>query len=136
MPLKKENLKMLSCRSILLGSVIILCVTFSLAQGEKSEHSIEKNVYSPSPIVYPLKIIYLFETGKTEFIISAGNVGFKSVAALKEWVAKLPPRTTLELDMMCRHLGNEPLVSSEEELNDFKKFCEEHKIILKIRPAG
>ena len=94
-----------------------------------------------APSVYKLKIVYIFESPQfespqTEAILVVGNSGFRSVKTLESWLAGLPEGTTLELDMSCESLGVEPLVNSEEAMNDFKKFCEQHHINLVIHPAG
>ena len=89
-----------------------------------------------APSLYKLKIVYIFESPKTEAIMVVGNSGFRSVKTLESWLAVLPEGTTLELDMSCESLGVEPLVNSDEEMNAFKKFCEEHHINLIIHPAG
>lgn len=89
-----------------------------------------------APITYKLQLIYLFEGEHTEFIWAVGQSGFKSVAALKEFISKLPQGSILEFQSSCRRTGEEPIISSEQELNEFKIFCESHGITLKYIPAG
>jgi len=107
---------------------LLLIFVFFLATARAEE--------SPAPSVYKLKIVYIFEIPKTEAILVVGNSGFRTVEALENWLTGLPAGTTLELDMSCESLGVEPLVRSEKEMNDFKRFCDEHKINLIIHPAG
>ena len=83
-----------------------------------------------------MKFVYVFEGDKPEVIINVGNAGFKSVASLKSWVSNLPSGTTIEFDMTCKRFGIEPLINSEEEMEDFKVFCKQHSINLVIRPSG
>ena len=130
---------MLNINKALLLLLMILPCMPNVVKAENdlsnNNQSIEESS-SSAPMIYPMKIIYIFEAEKPEFIFVVGNAGFKSIASLKDWIKNLPPRTTLEFDMTCRRLGNEPLISSEEEMDDFKNFCKQHNINLVIRPAG
>ena len=83
----------------------------------------------PAP-KYRMELVYILEADSTEFIFAIGNVGFKSVASLKNFVGKLPPGSTLEWAPGCIRWGNEPLLSSEQEMEDFKAFCAEKNIDL------
>jgi len=113
--------------ALLLGA---LCVGFFCLTAALAEEA------APAPGAYQIKIVYLFESEPPEAIFVMGNSGFRSVAALKDWVKNLPAGSTLKFDMSCENLGVEPLVNSEEEMNDFKKFCDQHQINLIIHPAG
>jgi len=83
-----------------------------------------------------MELVYIFEGGTTEFVFVIGNVGFKSVAALKNHVGNLPPGSTLEWAPGCRRFGGEPLLSSEEELEEFKLFCAAREINFILVPSG
>ena len=88
------------------------------------------------PPKYRMELVYIFEAGTTEFIFVVGNVGFKSVASLKNFVGQLPPGSTLEWAPGCRRLGGEPLLSSEQEIEEFKAFCVEKNINFVLVPSG
>jgi len=88
------------------------------------------------PPTYRMELVYIFEGSSTEFIFVVGNVGFKSVAALKNYVGSLPPGSKLEWAPGCRRLGGEPLLSSEQEIEEFKAFCAEKKIDFVLVPSG
>ena len=88
------------------------------------------------PLKYRLELIYIFESKDIEFIFVVGNSGFKSVASLKRFIAALPPGSTLEWAPGCRRLGNEPLLASDEEMADFRRFCEEKGIKFILVPSG
>src|SRR5688572_33495294 len=75
------------------------------------------------PAKHRMELVYVFEAGSTEFVFVIGNVGFKSVASLKNYVGNLPPGSTLEWAPGCKRLGGEPLLSSEQEMEEFKAFC-------------
>jgi hypothetical protein len=65
-----------------------------------------------------------FEGEKPESIIVIGNSGFKSAALLKNFVEKLPARSTLEWAPGCERLGGEPLLSSAKDMDDFKRLLQ------------
>jgi hypothetical protein len=88
------------------------------------------------PPKYRMELVYIFEAGSTEFIFVVGNVGFKTVASLKDFVGGLPPGSTLEWAPGCRRIGGEPLLSSEQEMEEFKLFCADKKIDFVLIPSG
>lgn len=88
------------------------------------------------PPAHELKLVYIFETPETEFLFVIGNSGFRTVASLKTFLASLPPGTKLTWDPGCVRTGEEPLLSSEEEMEDFKRFCLEQGIDLVLIPSG
>jgi hypothetical protein len=85
---------------------------------------------------YRMELVYIFEASATEFIFVIGNSGFKSVASLKDFLERVPPGSTLEWAPGCLRLGGEPLLSSEQELEEFKKFCAEKNINFVLVPSG
>ena len=89
-----------------------------------------------TPPKYRMELAYIFEAGSTEFIFVIGNVGFKSVASLKNFVGNLPSGSTLEWAPGCRRIAGEPLLSSEREMEDFKAFCAERNITFILVPSG
>jgi hypothetical protein len=88
------------------------------------------------PPKYRMELVYIFEGASTEFIFVVGNVGFKSVASLKNFLGNLPTGSTLEWAPGCRRLGGEPLLASEQELEEFKAFCAEKNINFVLVPSG
>ena len=90
----------------------------------------------PQPPKYRLELVYIFESNETEFIFVVGNSGFRCVSTLKRFISGLPPGSTLEWAPGCRRLGNEPLLSSEADMADFVRFCEECKVKFILVPSG
>ena len=90
----------------------------------------------PTPPKYRMELVYVFEADATEFIFVVGNVGFKSVASLKRFLSNLPSGSTLEWAPGCKRIGSEPLLSSEQEMEDFKAFCAERSINFILVPSG
>lgn len=96
----------------------------------------QENGQSPLPPKYRMELVHIFELGSTEFIFVIGNIGFKSVASLKEYLGTLPAGSTIEWAPGCIRMGGEPLLSSEQEMEDFKTFCAEKNINFILVPAG
>ncbi|MCM3869682.1 MAG: hypothetical protein ND895_03140 [Pyrinomonadaceae bacterium] len=115
--------KRLLCLAILLLSVI-------------SHTRAQRDTQPQPPPKYRMELVYIFEGSSTEFIFVVGNAGFRSVAALKNYVRNLPPGSRLEWAPGCMRLGGEPLLSSEQEIEEFKAFCEEKNIDFVLVPSG
>ena len=85
---------------------------------------------------YRMELVYIFEADATEFIFVVGHSGFRSITSLKAFVSNLPAGSTLEWAPGCKRFGNEPLLSSEPEMDDFKAFCAERNIDFILVPSG
>lgn len=96
----------------------------------------QENGQLQPPPKYRMELVYVFEDEATEFIFVIGNVGFKSVDSLKKFLSGLPPGSSLEWAPGCKRMGNEPLLSSEQELEEFKAFCVERNINFVLVPSG
>ena len=107
---------------------VILLSTVSYTRAQEAQ--------SQSPPKYRMELVYIFEPGLTEFIFVIGSVGFKSVASLKNYVGSLPPGSTLEWAPGCRRIGGEPLLSSEQEMEEFKAFCADKNVNFILVPSG
>jgi hypothetical protein len=114
-------------RLLWLAVILLLAVLLTRAQGRAQPQTAPK---------YRLELVYIFDASSTEFIFVIGNAGFKSVATLKNYVATLPPGTTLEWAPGCLRLGGEPLLSSEPEMEEFKAFCADKNINFVLVPSG
>ena len=88
------------------------------------------------PVKHRMELVPILKAGSTEFIFVIGKVKFKSVASLKNFVGNLPPGSTLEWEPGCLRMGGEPLLSSRQEMDDFKAFCAERNITLILIPSG
>ncbi|MBI1813766.1 MAG: hypothetical protein HYR72_02175 [Deltaproteobacteria bacterium] len=91
---------------------------------------------APDPPKYRMELVYVFDGDKPEYLFVIGNSGFKSVASLKQFLATLPPGSTLEWAPGCERFGGEPLLSSEEDMAAFKSFCAEKQIRFILKPSG
>ncbi len=96
----------------------------------------QQNQPAPAPPNYRMELVYIFDKDATEFIFVIGNVGFKSVDSLKTFLSTLPPGSNLEWAPGCLRVGQEPLLSSAQEMEDFKAFCAEKNIKFVLVPSG
>ena len=85
---------------------------------------------------YELRLVYLFDGPQTEFVFVIGNTGFRSVAALRGFLASRPAGTSLRWSPGCIRMGGEPLLSSDSEMDEFREFCREHEIDFVLVPSG
>lgn len=108
---------------------VILLSTFLRAEAQE-------NVQPQPPPKYRMELVIIFEDQVTEFIFVIGNAGFKSVDSLKKFLSSLPPGSNLEWAPGCIRMGNEPLLSSEQEMEEFKAFCAERSINFVLIPSG
>ena len=88
------------------------------------------------PPVYELELVSVFDPSETEFLFVIGNSGFRTVESLENFLATLPPGTTLRWSPGCVRVGGEPLLSSESEVEAFQAFCREHRIDFVLVPSG
>ena len=116
-------------RKHLLLLSIILLFTALPARAQEGEQP------QPPP-KYEMELVYIFDGETPEFIFVIGNAGFRSVASLKKFLESLPPGSTLKWSPGCRRMGNEPLLSSELEMEVFKAFCIERGINFILVPSG
>lgn len=92
--------------------------------------------FEREPIKGDLQLIYVFEGSKPEFIFAIGQSGFKSVASLEEHLKTWPPGSELRWAPGCVRVGGEPLLSSEQDMRDFRKFLERRGIRFVLVPSG
>ena len=88
------------------------------------------------PARYELQLVHIFDGPKTEHIFVIGESGFRTVASLKAFLATLPKGTELRWAPGCERFGDEPLLSSEQDLAEFKAFLEQRGIRLVLVPSG
>jgi hypothetical protein len=112
----------------------ILCLLVMLLLGTLHAQAQENGQTSPPK--YRLELIQIFDADSAEYIFVVGKTGFKSVASLKKFLSDLPPGSILEWAPGCIRFGGEPLLSSEQDMEDFKAFCAAKKISFILVPSG
>ena len=88
------------------------------------------------PVKYEMGLISVLEGEKTEYLFTVGRRGYKSLDALKGFIANMPKGSTLEWNPGCIRSGGEPLLSSEKDMQEFKEFCKNHQINFVLVPSG
>jgi len=89
-----------------------------------------------TPVKGELQLIYLFEGPKPEYLFVIGQSGFRSIAALKEHLKTWPRGSELRWAPGCERLGDEPLLSSEQEMEAFRAFLRDRGITFVLVPSG
>lgn len=87
------------------------------------------------PPAYEMKLVFVGEA-PVEFLFVIGNSGFRSVEALKSFLSGLPAGAKLTWSPGCIRMGGEPLLSSEHEIEEFRRFCRENGIEFTLIPSG
>ena len=85
---------------------------------------------------YELKLVGIYEGTKPEYIFVIGESGFRTVDSLKRFLAGRPKGTEVTWAPGCTRMGDEPLLSSESEMRQFRSFLEEHGIKFVLVPSG
>lgn len=114
--------------------------------------SAAKPVSSTAPAISPSKepqhldlaLVWIAHSQPAEYVFVLGGrgglrdglVGHKTVDSLKKHIADLPAGSSITWAPGCCRMGGEPLLSSKETMDAFKKFCDDHKVKLVIIPSG
>ncbi|MCW3060875.1 MAG: hypothetical protein JWQ02_2696 [Capsulimonas sp.] len=95
------------------------------------------NAGAPAPQTYEMSLVRIGESTPVEYIFVIANaVGFKTVTTLKHFIGNLDADSILKWSPGCTRFGDEPLLSSEADMNDFKAFCASKHVKLIIEPSG
>jgi hypothetical protein len=70
-----------------------------------------------------------------EYVFVLGGVAFRTVDGLKRFVSHLKRGTTLRWNQSCIWMGGEPL-STQEEIEEFRKHCERAGVSFQIVGGG
>jgi hypothetical protein len=116
-----------SKRLVWLFAILIAAVLRADAQ--------ESQAVQPPP-KYRLELVKMLDADPVEFIFVIGGVGFKSVASLESFLSTLPPESILEWAPGCIRSGNEPLLSSPQDMEEFRAFCARNHLAFVLIPSG
>ncbi len=95
-----------------------------------------QNSEIPQPSQYRMQLVCIADTNPRESILVIGNLGFKSLASLKQFAGSLPSGSILEWSSSCRLRCDAPFLSSSQEIEGFRKFCDEKGIKFVFVPSG
>ena len=110
-------------------SLLVLVLASAVAARAQGEQAIQ-------PPRYRMELIHVMDGDKGEYVFLIGAVGFKTIEGLKDFVARLPHGSVIEWAPGCLRRGDEPLLSSAEEMEAWQKFCAEHGIEFILVPSG
>jgi hypothetical protein len=113
----------------------LICLTVILLSPFLRTHA-QDNPQPQPPLKYRMELVYIFEANPTEYMFVIGNSGFKSVDSLKKFLSTLPAGSILEWAPGCIRMGGEPLLSSEQDMEEFKTFCLAHDVKFVLIPSG
>jgi len=72
-----------------------------------------------------------------EYIYTINNIhGYKTIEGLNKYIADLPSGSTILWNPGCCRFGDEPLLTSKEEMDKFKLHCESNSVTLILVPSG
>ena len=91
---------------------------------------------SEPPRQYELRLIHIFEGREPEHVFVIGDSGFRTVESLKGFLATLPPGSEVRWAPGCERFGKEPLLSSEEEMEEFRAFLKQRGLVFVLVPSG
>ncbi len=95
--------------------------------------------FEPLHLTLSLEILWdrTGESRNHEFIFILGHRQlYKTVKALKEYIAVLPEGSSITWSPGCRRMGGEPLLSDDKAMEDFRQHCQKHKVMLIMIPSG
>ena len=92
---------------------------------------------SPSkPVTYNMQLVWMAGTQPPEFVFVIRGVGFKTLDSFREFVGRLPAGSTVEWAPGCKRMGDEPLLSSREDMDAFRGLCKQRGIEFVLVPSG
>jgi hypothetical protein len=75
--------------------------------------------------------------GSGEYVFVINGLGaYRTLEGLKKYISGLPKGSVLTWAPTCRRMGDEPLLSSSQEMEKFKAFCESCGIGFILIPSG
>jgi hypothetical protein len=107
-------------------AVALLCIAPISASAERIGEPVQRD----------LELVFIFEGEKPEFVFVIGQAGFKSVASLERYLETWPRGSELRWAPGCKRVGGEPILSSDEEMEAFRKFLADHGITFVLVPSG
>lgn len=117
-------------RFLIAAAMLACCVTTAMAQAPE-----------PKPEQLTLTLARIADSGKAGgtaeyvFVIN-GQVAYRTLEGLKKYMSGLPKGSVITWAPGCCRMGDEPLLSSRQQMEQFKAFCASCGISLVIVPSG
>lgn len=74
--------------------------------------------------------------GKRKYVFLIGQTAYRSVDDLKKGLTHYPKGSTLRWAPSCRRFGDEPILSSEKDMTDFRNYCIAIGLNFVLVPSG
>ena len=108
---------------------IMLFVGFAYSFAQDSQRKPEK---------LTLSLVFMADAGAPNqyvFVVNSA-LAYKTIDGLKNYLKNIPKGSTLTWAPGCERMGNEPLLSSQDEMLKFKEFCRSIGINFVLVPSG
>lgn len=122
--------------------IIAAPICFSAANGQEATAKAELEPKSadaqvPKPRRHQMLLVRVAYTNPQEWMFVIGQRRFKSIDDLKRFIGTMPAGSTLEWNPGGKRIRGEllPLLSSEKDMADFKKFCESKNVKFILIPG-
>jgi hypothetical protein len=112
------------CYRLFCGILLSLSLMAGAGHGQESEGARK----------IAMELVWIRESKSQIFVVD--GMGFYSANSLQEYLGKQPAGTIVEWDPGCLRMGNEPLLSSENDMNEFKTYLKERDIEFVLVPSG
>ena len=136
--MKKAKATLLRIHNVALTAVLLLSAAGAAPPASRPATK------PAEPVKLRLALAYVADTHPFEsiFIINSMNadtgspIAFKTIESLKKYIASLPAGSVLTWAPSDVHMGQEPLLSSPQDMQQFKDFCKARNVELIIVPGG
>ena len=123
-------------RLLMLVFYLLSFAAMAAATDEETMCRLPQAMPQEQPVTYKMKLISILEGNKTEYVFAVGASGFKTVESLEAGLRHYPHGSILEWSQGCKQTGAEPLLSNEKDMENFKKFCSDIGIDLRLTSSG
>lgn len=113
-------------RAYVITLLIASCLLPALGQDEKKPENLK------------MSLAWVVDEGEPKqyvFVIN-GTLAFKTIDGVKNYMKTIPENSTLTWDPGCCRMGDEPLLSSKKDMDEFRKFCDENHVKFVLVPSG
>lgn len=124
-------------KNFYLSKLLGLCIVAALycaCSATAEDKSQLFDVKAPRKI--EMSLIYFFDNENPKYIFRIGDTGFRSVESLRNYLGTFPKGSEVTWAPGCDRFGDEPLLSSNDDLKTFSKFLLEKGIKFILRPSG
>ena len=85
---------------------------------------------------YSMELKYNGDAKRHWWTFKLGENEFSTLEEMKKFIKNMPKGSKITWPLPCIRMGDEPLLSSEAEMESFKKFCGDNGVTLVVLPSG